>query len=314
MFYYLVLSSQLRFPMRALDGQELYRLTVGVDNAAEELPAAELLDRAIALDTPATVLSDNRWHLVHQVADRFRNGRMFLVGDAAHTLSPSGGFGMNTGICGAADLGWKLEAQLDGWAGPGLLDTYETERKPVALEGLAEANRNLERTMRREVPEHLDWDDAEGERARSAMAERLAKSGVAKEFDSPLIHLGFRYSSPIVATEPSDPATGEITGPSSAPGSRAPHAWIRAGVSTLDLFGSGFRLLCFTESDRLDGFERAFRDCGVPLASNRLLEDEVAAVYERPFVLVRPDGHVAWRGKELPADPAALADQVRGMY
>ncbi|MFI9386582.1 FAD-dependent monooxygenase [Kutzneria sp. NPDC052558] len=314
-FFYLMISSSLRFPVRALDGAGLYRLTVGLQGDPESRQDAEALVRkAIAFDTPVEVLSDNEWHLVHRVADTFRDRRVFLVGDAAHTLSPSGGFGMNTGICGAADLGWKLAAELAGWAGPGLLDSYTTERAPVALEGLEEANRNLERAMRRQVPEELNDDTPQGEFLRGKVAEGLRRGGVAREFDAPEIHLGFTYAgSPLIVPDPSAADT-EDRRPNTRPGSRAPHAWVKPGMSTLDLFGDGFVLLCFTYSPQLDGFQAAFESRGIPFTAVTSDDEGIAVAYERPFVLVRPDGHVAWRGHELPDSARAgeIADQVRG--
>nr|AKQ20690.1 RebC-like monooxygenase [uncultured bacterium] len=312
-FYYLMISSALRFPLRALDGKELYRLTVGLQGHPESLQDAETLVRkAIAFETPVEVLSDNEWHLVHRVASDFRAGRVFLVGDSAHTLSPSGGFGMNTGICGAADLGWKLAAELAGWAGPGLLDSYTAERRPVAFEGLEEANRNLERAMRREVPDELNDDTPRGEFLRGKIREGLQCGGVAREFDAPEIHLGFTYAgSPLIVPDPTAEQTDDRR-PNTRPGSRAPHAWIKPGMSTLDLFGDGFVLLCFAESGRLNGFASAFAERGVPFTVVTSDDVEVAEVYERPFVLVRPDGHVAWRGHELPASAGEIVDQVRG--
>jgi 2-polyprenyl-6-methoxyphenol hydroxylase-like FAD-dependent oxidoreductase len=324
-FYYLMISSALRFPLRALDGQSLYRLTVGVQGHPESLQDAErLVRKAIAFETPVEVLSVNEWHLVHRVASSFRDGRVFLVGDSAHTLSPSGGFGMNTGICGAADLGWKLAAELAGWAGPGLLDSYTIERQPVAFEGLEEANRNLERAMRREIPDELNDDSPQGELFRRKISEGLQRgaAGIAREFDAPDIHLGFTYAgSPLIVPDPTAEPT-EHRRPNTRPGSRAPHVWVKPGMSTLDLFGDGFVLLCFAESDRLDAFTAAFTSRGIPFTSVALDIPEVVEAYERSFVLVRPDGHVAWRGHELPESTAGgagtsltageIADRVRG--
>ena len=314
-FYYLMISSALRFPVRALDGISMYRLTVGLQGDRQSVQDAEtLVRRAIAFETPIEVLSDNAWHLVHRVADTFRHGRVFLVGDSAHTLSPSGGFGMNTGICGAADLGWKVAAELEGWSGPALLDSYTTERTPVALEGLEEANRNLERAMRRQVPDELNDDTPQGELSRARIAEGLRRGGVAREFDAPEIHLGFTYAgSPLIVPDPTEEAT-EDRRPNTRPGSRAPHLWLEPGRSTLDRFGDGFVLVCCVESDRSAAFAKAFSERGVPFSAVVLGSPEVTAAYERPFVLVRPDGHVAWRGHELPEPAVAgrIADQVRG--
>ncbi|MCX4904525.1 FAD-dependent monooxygenase [Streptomyces sp. NBC_00878] len=314
-FYYLMISSSLRFPLRALDGKGLYRMTVGLQGDPDSLAEPEALVRkAIAVDTPVRVLSDNKWHLVHRVADTFRHGRVFLVGDSAHSLSPSGGFGMNTGICGAADLGWKLAAQLAGWAGARLLDTYTSERRPVALEGLEEANRNLVRAMSRQVPGELHDDTPAGEEARRKISEQVARSGAAKEFDAPEIHLGFTYAdSPVVVPDPTVSAEQRLNRrPNTRPGSRAPHAWVKPGMSTLDLFGDGFVLVNCTGSGDATAFERAFAERGVPLSVVACDVPEVVEAYERRFVLVRPDGHVAWRGHELPDSPGLLADRVRG--
>jgi 2-polyprenyl-6-methoxyphenol hydroxylase-like FAD-dependent oxidoreductase len=312
--YFPMLSSSLRFPMRALDGRALYNLVVGVDGSAESTqPAISLITNSIAFDTPLEVLFDSEWHLTHRVAEQFRRGRVFLVGDAAHTLSPSGGFGMSTGICGAADLGWKLAAALNGWAGPGLLDTYQEERQSIAVESLEEANLNLTRTMKRELPPDLHLDTPAGERARAEMAERLRRSDVRREFDAPWVHFGVRYTSSIIVPDPTTPAPESSDWrQNTIPGSRAPHAWLRDGVSTLDLFGHGFSLLCFAESDRREGFEHAFADCRVPLKTTVSGDERIATLYEYPFVLVRPDGHVAWRGNDLPLDASWLVNKVRG--
>ncbi|MFF5563818.1 FAD-dependent monooxygenase [Streptomyces sp. NPDC012623] len=317
LLYFLMLSSTVRFPMRSLNGSDLYNLVVGADD--DETGGADamaLIRDALALDTPVELLSDSTWHLTHRVADRYRAGRVFLAGDAAHTLAPAGGFGLNTGIGDAADLSWKLAAALDGWAGQGLLDTYETERRPIAVASVEEANVNLQRTLRRTVPPEIHLDGPEGEQARREMAKRLADSGAQREFDAPAIHFGLRYRSPAVIEDPGVPVrTGTPDAgwrPGSEPGYRAAHAWWDATTSTLDLFGRGFVLLRFGGDDGLAGVERAFAERGVPLTVRGGGDEEVAKLYERAFVLVRPDGHVAWRGDELPCDPVALVDTVRG--
>jgi 2-polyprenyl-6-methoxyphenol hydroxylase-like FAD-dependent oxidoreductase len=310
LFYFLMRSTRLRFPMRSMDGDGLYRITERLDGQhGPPEPPLDLIAKVITDGGPVELLSVDEWHLVHWVADEYRVGRVLLVGDAAHTLSPSGGFGLNTGIADAADLGWKLAAELAGWAGSGLLDTYHAERRPVAIDSLEESNANLVRTLNRELPAALGDDTPEGARARAEMAARLARGDVRGEFDTDAKFLGVRYASKIVVDEP-----GGSTGwpPSSAPGSRAPHVWLHAGVSTLDLFGHGFTLLCFGESERRPGFERAFAGRRVPLAVTACTDSAVAQLYERRFVLVRPDGHVAWRGDELPQDAGWLVDTVRG--
>ncbi len=308
--HFLTQPPALRFPLRSMDGRELYRLTVAASGNTRSRDLDEdalvMVRSAIAFDTPLEIVSENVWYLTHRVARRFRSGRLLLAGDAAHTLSPSGGFGMNTGICDAADLGWKLAAELAGWAGTGLLDSYDTERRPVAERSLEEANVNLMRTMARELPKEILLNSEDGARARAALAEELERGGVRREFEAPDVHFGFRYTSDLVVDEgPGDWRTDAV------PGGRAPHAWLAEGRSTLDLFGRGFRLLSFTD-DPVGPLTTAFADRRVPLETTRCDDDAVAALYKKPYVLVRPDGHVAWRGTRLPADPGGLVDTVRG--
>ncbi|MCX5389227.1 FAD-dependent monooxygenase [Streptomyces sp. NBC_00094] len=341
----------LRYPLRAIDGRDLYRLTCPAGPADAE----RVVRRATTVDVPVEVVSDATWHLTHRVASRYRDGRVFLAGDAAHTLSPSGGFGLATGVGDAADLGWKLAAELAGWAGAGLLDTYETERRPVAVDSLEESHRNLRRTVDRRLSAALRDGTEEGERARAELAREIADSDPLREFDAPDLHFAHRYASPAIAEEKGGPGAADGAGgtglagragpadggerPATAdgpawnrttlPGVRAPHAWLGPGRSTLDLFGGEFVLLCFDLATRpeggvgtipgpgpgprpLDGFVRAFADRRVPLRVRHCHDREVAWRYERPFVLVRPDGHVAWRGGTLPADPLRIADLVRG--
>ncbi|MGA5068623.1 FAD-dependent monooxygenase [Streptomyces exfoliatus] len=308
----------LRYPLRAMDGRDLYRLTCPAGPAE----AAKVVRRALAPDVPVEVLSDATWHLTHRVASRYRAGRVLLAGDAAHTLSPSGGFGLATGVGDAADLGWKLAAELAGWAGPALLDSYESERRPVALGSLEESHRNLRRTLDRRLSAALCDATAEGERARAATGREIAASDPGREFDAPDVHFAHRYASPVIADEkmPAPPAAPERAGGgdgepawnrSALPGARAPHVWLAPGRSTLDLYGREFVLL-HRGPGTPDGLARAFGDRRVPLRVVRCDDEEVARRYERPLVLVRPDGHVAWRGSAPPADPGALADLVRG--
>ncbi|MFE7409697.1 FAD-dependent monooxygenase [Streptomyces laurentii] len=324
LLYFLTSPTGLRYPLRVIDGRGTYRLTA----PATAESALTMVRRAVGLDTPLTVEADGAWHLTHRVADHYRSGRVFLAGDAAHTLSPSGGFGMSTGVCDAADLGWKLAAALAGWAGPGLLDSYETERRPVAVAGITEANVNLRRTQERRLSPALLDDNPVGERARAALRRELAASDVGREFDRPEMHLAYRYVSPVVAAESVDgagPSSGAGVNASALPGARAPHAWLAPGRSTLDLYGRDFVLLVFTDAGAEGaggaagagagepyGLARAFAERRVPLHVVRCTVPEVARRYELPYVLVRPDGHVAWRGTHPPRDPGALVDLVRG--
>jgi hypothetical protein len=158
-------------------------------------------------------------------------------------------------------------------------------------------------------------DTPAGAEARHKMGEELVRVQARRVITDGLA-LGYQYtSSPIVCSDgagPSPSSTQEYH-PTTVPGSRAPHAWLPDGRSTIDLFGNGFTLLRFGAGTAgPTAMERAFAERGVPLNTVGIVDPAIAALYERPLVLVRPDGHVAWRGEEEPADPLAVVDQVRG--
>jgi 2-polyprenyl-6-methoxyphenol hydroxylase-like FAD-dependent oxidoreductase len=309
--YFLTSPELLRYPLRAMDGDALYRLTASGADKTIQRSGAELVAQALALDVDVEILSENIWHLTHTVADRYRHGRVFFVGDAAHTLSPSGGFGMNTGIADAADLGWRLAAELDGWAGAALLDQYETERRPVAEFALRQSEANLRRTLNRVVPPEIVAEGEQGDRAREKMADGLRAARLEREFDGLDTHLGYRYSSPAIHDDlPEDTDASWQT--AALPGMRSPHVPLPGGRSTLDLFGEDFVLMSATRAGAVEPLEKAFARCGVPLTIHTMTRESERAIYGEGYVLVRPDGFVAWRGHRLPDDPVVLVDRVRG--
>jgi hypothetical protein len=317
MVYYLV-NPMIQEPLRAVDGDSLYRLILKPREDGQMRDAEEAFRAAVSIDTPFEIVSNVPWRLTHRVADNYRVGNIFFVGDSAHTLSPSGGFGMNTGMGDAADLGWKLAATLKGWAGANLLDTYEIERRPIALRNLEAANANLQRTQKRAIPPAIISDSKEGEEIRKDMAIGMERSNVKREFDAPGVHFGFRYESDAIIPDGTPPSDDPLLWQqSSYPGNRAPHAWLEPGKSTLDLFGRAFVLMCFDSTQPVENVENFHKVCqqrNVPLTSQRIDNPEIAKLYERAFVLVRPDGHVAWRGDTLPVDLGALIDRVRGAF
>lgn len=314
MVYYLV-NPMIQEPLRAVDGDSLYRLILKPREDGSVRDASEAIRAAISIDTPFEIVSNVPWRLTHRVADRYRVGNIFFVGDSAHTLSPSGGFGMNTGMGDVPDLGWKLAATLKGWAGPNLLDTYEIERRPIAVRNLEAANANLQRTQKRAIPPVIMSDSKEGEQIRKEMAFGMERSNVKREFDAPGIHFGFRYESPAIISDGTPPSDDPFEWQqSSYPGNRAPHAWLESGKSTLDLFGRSFVLMCFDSTQGVETLTKICQEKGVPLMIQHINKPEIAKLYERAYVLVRPDGHVAWRGDTLPVDSEALINRVRGAF
>ena len=252
------------------------------------------------------------WVRRELVADRYSSGRVFIAGDAAHLTSPTGGFGMNMGIQDAVDLSWKLEALLKGWGGPRLLDSYETERRPVAIRNVREASGNLKRMLQPRVakpPLEAFAPGAAGDKARAEFG-RAYTVMMKREWFSIGIHLGYRYEgSPLIIPDGTPEPPDEVMNytPTARPGHRAPHAWLKDGRSTLDLFGRGFVLLRLgADPPDADNLIAAAQNLQLPLEIIAIADPAIAALYENKLVLVRPDGHVCWRGDALPPNPDGL--------
>ena len=293
----------------AIDGRGCWRFSL-VGDANQRKPSEaemrEAIARAMGKPFDFEILSTMPWVRRQLVADRYGSRRVFIAGDAAHLTSPTGGFGMNMGIQDAVDLGWKIAAVLAGWGGPMLLASYELERRPVATRNVGEATENLKRMLstRDSLPSpEVFQPGPTGDRARRDFGERYTRL-MKREWFTPGIHLGYVYEdSPIIVPDGTSRPPDEVMSytQTSRPGSRAPHVWLGPDRSTLDLFGSGFVLLDFeaTSRDR-DQLVAAASRMGVPLSHVRLDHPEARRLYERRLVLVRPDGHVAWRGDAEP--------------
>jgi 2-polyprenyl-6-methoxyphenol hydroxylase-like FAD-dependent oxidoreductase len=295
------------------------RWRLGVRNrptqqAVSAAEAAALVRKAVGRDFRFNVVSSLDWTRRSVVAERYLKGRVFLVGDAAHQLSPTGGFGMNTGIADAIDISWKLAATLAGWGGPRLLESYDLERRPIGVSAVREGAQNFAKLTSIESGPEIEHDSEAGEALRRRIGHHIYTHGFEQEYESDGLIFGYHYEgSPIVAHEPGAPpaATVKRYVPTSRPGHRAPHAWIGPDRSTLDLLGHGFVLLCKGGGDA-DPLIKAARSRGMPITVEAIGDGEAGQVYERRLTLVRPDGHVAWRGDRAPADAGALVDQVRG--
>jgi 2-polyprenyl-6-methoxyphenol hydroxylase-like FAD-dependent oxidoreductase len=302
----------------AINGRDEWRFSIiggseQRDYATDDIKAA--IRRAVGRDFDFEILSVLPWVRRELVAERYRSGRGFIAGDAAHVMSPTGGFGMNTGIQDVVDLSWKLAAVVEGWGGDGLLDSYGIERQPIGTRNVTEASGNLRRML--SVPPHPDLldDSPQGAATRQKVGREFSET-MRREWFTLGAHLGYRYeNSPICwpdgsAAPPDDP---RVYVPTARPGHRAPHAFLADGRSTLDLFGRGFALLGFgAAAAEAAPLLEAAKKRNVPLTFTTIAEPHIAALYERRFVLVRPDGHVAWRGDRMPEDALCVIDVVRG--
>lgn len=248
------------------------------------------------------------------VAEEFQRGRVFLGGDAVHIFTPTGGMGYNTAIEDAVNLGWKLAAVLKGEAGAALLDSYEAERRPVALRNTRFALGFADSVgLYRPSPAIEDEGEA-GEASRARASAYLGSHGAA-EFTIPGFTFGARYDeSPVIAGDDSLPPPDQpsVYVPSAKPGGRAPHAWLEDGASLFDRFGFEWTLLNLGGADATAAaIEAEARARGLPLTRIDLPGHAVLLdLYEAPLALIRPDQIVAWRGDA--ADAAAMLDRVTG--
>jgi hypothetical protein len=279
-----------------------------------------LLKRAMGKAFDYEILSMMRWVRRELVADSYGRGRTYLAGDSVHLTSPTGAMGMNTGMQDAVDLGWKLDAVLKGWAGPDLLSTYERERKPVAVRNIKASTDNLERMLAprttHKPPPEVFQPGPKGDTARKAYGDWYTEL-MSHEWFMNGYHLGYRYDdSPIIVPDgtPAPPLEGKSYTQIARPGARAPHVWLANGRSTLDLYGRGFVLLRLgADAPAGEALQRAARERRVPLEVVAIAAPDVLQAYERRLVLVRPDGHVAWRADAEPADAGAIIDRLRGV-
>jgi 2-polyprenyl-6-methoxyphenol hydroxylase-like FAD-dependent oxidoreductase len=244
-------------------------------------------------DLPIEIENIQRWAATADWAERFQDGRIFIAGDAAHVMPPTGGFGGNAGVADAHNLAWKLAAVLRGEAGEPLLDTYDVERRPVG-----------EFTTRQAYTRYVVRLDPS-----------LGMEGVLPFVADDIIELGHRYHSPAIVEEEGD--DGELTDnprePTGRPGTRAPHVPLGDGSSTHDLFGKNFVLVA--SGGDWAGAGRAAEELGVELDVHAIDSPQFAEAYGTGTdgaVLVRPDAFIGWRARSAPADPAgAVGDALR---
>ena len=303
--------------MGPLDTHGLWWLqatAIPADDDLDALEPRELVRAAVGLDIALDIVTTDPWEARALLADRLRLGRCFLAGDAAHVHTPMGAHGMNLGISDAVDLGWKLAAVLDGWAGGTLLDTYDIERTPLHRRVLDEATTNFASPPNRFAQPGLEDPRPSGERLRREIANTI-QSTKQREFSSLGLVLGHTYDrSPIVVPD-GTPAPAETVvelDGLARPGRRAPHAWLGAHRSLFDLFASGFTLLRLEDGIDPTPFAAAADERRIPLIVQTVQDPRLRSLYRHRLALVRPDQHLAWHGDAPPPDPGNLLDIVSG--
>lgn len=302
----------------SINGKDLWRFSL-MRVADGHIPSidemAGHIRRAVGQRVNFEIHSILPWQRRRVVAERFQDGRVLLAGDAVHQMSPTGGFGMNTGIQEAVDAAWKVAAMIEGWGGPKLIDSYDTERRPVAWAIVNEAARNYNQFAK--LPQHaaIDEDTEDSEKLRLKVRDVIHAEKFDREYDMEGVPLGYRFEgSPLIVGDGTLEPPFEVMTytPTVRAGHRAPHAWLDDGRSTLDLFGCGFTLLQFGGGEGSNDIVNAAASRSVPLTVQEIDDHAIAALYGNALVLVRPDGHVAWRGDQAPVDAGRLIDTVIG--
>jgi 2-polyprenyl-6-methoxyphenol hydroxylase-like FAD-dependent oxidoreductase len=306
---YVIVNPELRAFIMSVDGVSEFAFHVQMaDDAATEALTAEDAKRLFALAygqaMDIEILSMATWLAGHAlVADSFQKGRVFLGGDAVHLFTPTGGLGYNTAVEDAVNLGWKLSAVLKGQAQTTLLDSYEIERKPLAIRNTGYAKQFADSIGLFDADKALEDISPAGEQARSIASDYL-NGHARREFNIPGVTFGGRYiHSPLIVEDgtqaPADAANTYI--PSACPGGRPPHAWLPDGSSLFDHFNFEWTLLVLGEDkgplaqDALK-FSEAALQCHLDFKVLRFDSQELLDLYEANLVLIRPDQIVAWRG------------------
>jgi len=313
---YVSVNAQRRAFMASVDGRTEFAFHAAVHEGedADRWTAADarrIFAEALGREIPIEVLSVLTWTAGHAlVAEHFQRGRVFIGGDAAHLFTPTGGLGYNTAVEDAVNLGWKLAHVLQERAPQQLLDSYETERRPLAQRNTGYARQFADSVGLFTATPELEADTPAGTAARAAASEYLNRH-VRLEFNIPGVTFGGRYDgSPLIvpdgSTPPPDAPNTYV--PSACPGGRPPHAWLADGRSLYDSLHFEWTLLALgPEMPDTAPFEQAAQTMGLDLRVVHHEAPELRALYEAPLALIRPDQIVAWRGHDTDAAASVLA-------
>jgi 2-polyprenyl-6-methoxyphenol hydroxylase-like FAD-dependent oxidoreductase len=305
----------------AIDGRETWLVHSYLKNDETDFDS---LDRdagirnilGVGPDFEYGIISKEDWIGRRLLADKFRDRRAFICGDASHIWVPFAGYGMNAGIADAMNLSWLLAAHLQGWAPPDILAAYEAERRPITeqVSRFAMNHAIAMSAQRSGVPPHIEEDSEEGARERAALG-RSAYDLNVQQYCCGGLNFGYYYEdSPIIAYDGEVPPAYTMADftPSTVPGARVPHIWLSDGRSLYDVLAPFYTLLRFDRAIDVSALLQAAKRRGVPLELRDIDSPEASSIYREKLVLARPDQHVGWRGDEIPEDPLALIDLIRG--
>ncbi|MEJ2117254.1 MAG: FAD-dependent oxidoreductase [Alphaproteobacteria bacterium] len=302
---YVTINQDRRAYMIAVNGTGEFELNTQLQDHEDETKitkadALSMFQAAVGKPINAEILSFGAWETGRTLlAKRMHRGRAFLAGDSAHSFTPTGGMGYNTGIEDAVNLGWKLATVIRGRAPESLLSTYENERRPIAERNGNYARQFADALGNTPAPPELETDTEEGAATRKKIGDYYNRQA-RQEFDIPGVTFGYRYDdSPIICPDGTvpPPDVPNVYIPSACPGGRAPHFWLGPEGSLYDEFGPEWTLLrCGERPSEAIPLIRAAKAARLDLKILDLPFPELRYIYEADFALIRPDQIVAWRG------------------
>ena len=305
----------------AIDGKQNWLVHVYLKPGITDF---EAVDRDAAIRTVLGVDQDFEYELLSKedwvgrrlIADKVRDDKVFICGDACHLWVPYAGYGMNAGIADAANLGWLLAARLEGWGEAGILAAHAAERLPITdqVSHFAMDHAHAMANARKSVSHEIEADGPQADAYRAAVGKTTYDLNV-QQYCCAGLNFGYFYQgSPIIVYdgEAAPPYTmGEFT-PSTVPGARLPHIWLADRRSLYDALGPFYTLLRLDPDIDVSSLTNAAAAAGVPLTVLDISRSEAASLFARNLILVRPDQHVAWRGNDVPANPDGLVNIIRG--
>ena len=311
-----IVNHEVRGFMYTQDARERWIVHFQVPKGVkwESLDPRAVVRSMIGEDTEFEILSGGPWTGgLAMTSEHYQTKRVFLAGDAAHLFTPLGGMGMNTGIGDVMNLGWKLAAVYEGWAGPHLLESYEAERRAISVRNSKLGVSCAHKMSAWKLPEDIEEDSPEAEAHRVTFGAFVLEDDKDQYFTSGF-QLGERYeNSPIVFGDAAlGPEDVFITyEPLDRAGARAPHFWQADDRSSYDEVGEGLTLFDFGAPEDAKALQAAAEARGVPLKVFATAKPQDAP-YAHKLVIIRPDHHIAWHGNAAPSDPSAVIDRIRG--
>ena len=277
----------------------------------------ELIDKAVGKKIKYELVQSGPWRPQFLVATQFGRKRVFIAGDATHRYMPTGGLGMNVGICEAHNLAWKLNAMIKGWGGRHLMDSYEKERLPVAIRNREHVKKCAAAVFESQFAsnEHTLEDNDTGKEVRNKLKKDF-ENKIPRLYESLGIEMGYRYhlSNIIYKDLENEPEYSERNYiPTTFSGGRLPNIFLKDGRAILDLIDfQGFTLFNMSENSRNEKLINIFEKLKIPFQIIQVLDSDAIKLFEKEYILVRPDQHICFRGDSLPEDCESLVSRIIG--